>query len=148
LTVRQRVRWLTDIAAQIAGWAAQLGWRASLQGRKLYLLPAVLDKAVAVTHVAERLAADRLVAGGDSLLDAGMLWAADAAIRPAHGELHAGGIAPPDCLVTRHCGAAAGDEIIEWYGTQVGQARVPGSPNRSRGARTATTVHHEGHQRG
>jgi hypothetical protein len=130
LTVRERSGWLTDVAAQSAAWAAQVGWRASLQGRKLYLLPEVLDKAVAVTHVAERLSADRLVAGGDSLLDAGMLRAADAAIRPAHGELHATGFALPGCRVTRDCGAAAGDEIIEWYGNQIHPVGAPARPNR------------------
>ncbi|GAA0804568.1 HAD family hydrolase [Spirilliplanes yamanashiensis] len=124
LTVRERADWLTDVAAQAAAWAGGVGWRASLQGRKLYLLPRTLDKAAAVAHAAERLAADRLVAGGDSLLDAGMLRAADAAIRPAHGELHSTGFALPHCRTTREAGAAAGDEIIAWYGSQIHAARL------------------------
>lgn len=118
LTVEHREAWLPEFAAEAGVWAETNGWRVSLQGRKLYLLPASLDKAAAVAHVAGRLAADRVVAGGDSLLDAGMLRAADAAIRPAHGELHLTNFSLPHCRTTVASGAAAGDEIINWYGAQ------------------------------
>ncbi|MEV7229218.1 hypothetical protein AB0M79_19655 [Polymorphospora sp. NPDC051019] len=118
LTVETREAWLPDFAAEAGEWAGACGWRVSLQGRKLYLLPSSLDKAAAVAHVAERLAADRVVAGGDSLLDADMLRAADAAIRPAHGELHLTGFTAPHCRTTASAGAAAGDEIVRWYGEQ------------------------------
>ena len=119
LTVHERTEWFTDFAAAAAAWSAVVGWRASLQGRKLYLLPVALDKAAAADHVVERLAAERVVAGGDSLLDLGLLLSADAAIRPAHGELHVGEVALPGCRVTRASGAAAGDEILRWYAGQV-----------------------------
>jgi hypothetical protein len=119
LTVQQREDWLVAFAQEAADWARSRGWRVSLQGRKLYLLPVTLDKAAAVAHVAERVCADRVVAGGDSLLDAEMLRAADAAIRPAHGELHVTGFAAPACRTTSSAGAAAGDEIVDWYREQV-----------------------------
>ncbi len=108
----------------MAAWCRERGWRASLQGRKLYLLPDVLDKAAAVAEVARRVGAQRVVAGGDSLLDQRMLAAADAAIRPAHGELHVTGYSAPNCRTTAGHGAAAGDEIMDWYSGEVGTHRV------------------------
>lgn len=121
LTVTKREAWLTDFAADADAWCRQRGWRASLQGRKLYLLPRTLDKAPAVAEVAGRLGATRVVAGGDSLLDEGMLRAADAAIRPAHGELHAMGFSALNCRTTTGRGAAAGDEILGWYVKQLSE---------------------------
>ncbi|GIJ47599.1 hypothetical protein Val02_44850 [Virgisporangium aliadipatigenens] len=124
LSVEVREDWLTEFAGFVADWCRERGWRASLQGRKLYLLPDALDKAPAVAEVARRLGADRIVAGGDSLLDARMLEAADAAIRPAHGELHATGFRVPHCHTTAGRGAAAGDEILAWYNGQVNGSRL------------------------
>lgn len=123
LTVKSREPWLTVFAEEAAEWGRVHGWRVSLQGRKLYLLPTGLDKAAAVAHAAERLGADRFVAGGDSLLDADMLRAAHAAIRPAHGELHLTGFTSPHCLTTASAGAQAGDEILDWYVARTGDGR-------------------------
>jgi hypothetical protein len=119
LTVARREDWLVGFARDADAWSRQRGWRASLQGRKLYLLPGTLDKAPAVAEVAGRLQARRVVAGGDSLLDACMLREADAAIRPAHGELHVTGFTAPHCRTTAGRGAAAGDEILDFYAAQV-----------------------------
>jgi hypothetical protein len=126
LSVTVREGWLTGFAGEVAEWCRARGWRASLQGRKLYLLPAALDKAPAVAEVAARLDAARVVAGGDSLLDARMLRSADAAIRPAHGELHVTGFSAPNCRTTAGRGAAAGDEIMQWYAEQIGTHEVAG----------------------
>jgi hydroxymethylpyrimidine pyrophosphatase-like HAD family hydrolase len=123
-TVTVREDWFALFAGEVADWCRQRGWRASLQGRKLYLLPEVLDKAAAVAEVAERLGAQRVVAGGDSLLDQQMLSTADASIRPAHGELHLTGYSAPNCRTTTGHGAAAGDEIMDWYVAEVGTHRV------------------------
>jgi hydroxymethylpyrimidine pyrophosphatase-like HAD family hydrolase len=123
-TVRTRERWLATFAREVADWCRERGWRASLQGRKLYLLPEALDKAPAVASVAARTGAARVVAGGDSLLDAEMLRAAHAAIRPAHGELHVTGFSAPNCRTTAGRDAAAGEEIMEWYAEQVGTHEV------------------------
>jgi hypothetical protein len=120
LTVRRPADWRTDLVGEIRSWVAGRGWWVSLQGRKLYLLPAGLDKAAAVVEAAARLGGTRVVAGGDSLLDEQMLRAADAAIRPAHGELHEMGFAVAHCRTTAGSGAAAGDEILDWYTGQVG----------------------------
>jgi hydroxymethylpyrimidine pyrophosphatase-like HAD family hydrolase len=123
-TVTVREDWLEPFAGEVADWCRDRGWRASLQGRKLYLLPDVLDKAAAVAEVAGRVGARRVVAGGDSLLDQRMLATADAAIRPAHGELHVTGYSAPNCRTTAGHGAAAGDEIMDWYTEEVGTHRV------------------------
>src|SRR5205814_861532 len=55
-----------------------------------------------------------LLAAGDSLLDADLLDAADAAIRPAHGELAATGFTRPHVAVTPSTGVAAGAELLKW----------------------------------
>lgn len=106
---------LAEIRQTATGW----GWSVTLQGRKLYIVPRSLDKAVAATAVAERAGAARFVAGGDSLLDADMLRAAHAAIRPAHGELHAVGWSSVNCVTTAAAGPLAGDEILDWYAAQL-----------------------------
>ena len=118
-----REPWLSEFALHARDWARRHGWRTTLQGRKFYLLPAVLDKAPAVAEVADRVGAGRVLAGGDSLLDEQMLRAADAGIFPAHGELHVTGFTAPNCRTTAGNGAAAGDEIVTWYAEQAGVGR-------------------------
>jgi hypothetical protein len=119
LTVAHVEEWLAEFAVRAQEWAAPLGWQASLQGRKLYLVPGVLDKALAVAQLRERLGADQVIAGGDSLLDAAMLRSAGKSIRPCHGELHRIGFTAPNCRVTMEQGPCAGDEIVDWYARQI-----------------------------
>ncbi|SEG59599.1 hypothetical protein SAMN04489712_10779 [Thermomonospora echinospora] len=99
--------WVEDLS----GWCAERGWRTSLQGRKIYCLPAGLTKAAAAAEVARRTGADRMLAAGDSLLDIELLEAADIALRPAHGELAETGWNAPNTAVTVTRGVAAGEEI-------------------------------------
>lgn len=73
--------------ADFRTWAAAGNWTLSLQGRKLYLVPSVVNKADAVLHIKERLHASFLAAAGDSLLDLCVLDRADYAIAPCHGEI-------------------------------------------------------------
>lgn len=100
--------WLADLTA----WCAERGWRTSLQGRKVYCVPDGLSKAAAAAEVARRTGADRMLAAGDSLLDSELLEAADAALRPAHGELADVGWTAPRIAVTATRGVAAGEEIV------------------------------------
>jgi hypothetical protein len=99
--------------ADLTGWCAERNWVTSVQGRKLYCLPAGLTKAAAATEIARRIGASMLLAAGDSLLDRDLLDAADAAVRPAHGELHDTGW--PGAHVTAARGIAAGEEIVRWF---------------------------------
>ncbi|MGX6605933.1 hypothetical protein ACWKSP_27960 [Micromonosporaceae bacterium Da 78-11] len=103
--------------AELGRWCAGQGWQVSLQGRKLYCVPAPLTKSGAVTEIAGRLGtggsgAGPVLAAGDSLLDLDLLVLADAAVRPAHGELHQQGWRPDHVTVTDTSGVLAGEEIL------------------------------------
>jgi hypothetical protein len=104
-----------DLVPDLEHWAGSRGWRVSLQGRKLYLVPRALTKSVAVAEVARRLDASVVLAAGDALLDADLLLAADRGIRPAHGELHERGWTAPTVERTASSGARAGEEIVAWF---------------------------------
>ena len=99
---------------ELTGWCAERGWGVSVQGRKVYAVPEGLTKSAAAAEVARRAGTSRTLAAGDSLLDADLLLAADAAVRPAHGELHDAGWHAPHVSVTRSRGVAAGAEIVTW----------------------------------
>ncbi|MGQ0465881.1 MAG: HAD family hydrolase [Sporichthyaceae bacterium] len=96
----------------LTDWAAALGWAVSLQGRKLYVVPAGLTKAAAAAEIARRTGASALFAAGDALLDAPLLEAAEFGVRPAHGELHDLGWTRPHVSVTGQAGVFAGEEIL------------------------------------
>jgi hydroxymethylpyrimidine pyrophosphatase-like HAD family hydrolase len=103
----------------IGGWAAEHGWRTSLQGRKLYWVPEALTKSAAVAEVARRADADLVLAAGDSLLDVDLLLAADRGIHPAHGELSDRGWSAPTVQRTTARGAMAGEQIVEWFASRI-----------------------------
>ncbi len=105
--------------AEWAGWCADRGWVVSMQGRKIYALPAGLTKQAAVAEVMRRVGGTRLLAAGDGALDAGLLAAADDGIRPAHGELYETGWAAPHVRVTANIGVLAGEEICRWFAGQL-----------------------------
>ncbi len=115
-------------AAIPAGWLAGLepwlddrGWRLSVQGRKVYAVPAGLTKDAAITRLRAELGDPPLLAAGDALLDAGLLTlgaASAGAIRPAHGELHDRGWSLPGVAVTVASGPPAGAEILAWLLTR------------------------------
>lgn len=100
----------------------QRGWTVSLQGRKLYLVPAPLTKSAAIAEVAVRVGADRVLAAGDSLLDLDLLESADRSFRPAHGELHELGIVLPHLVTTNGRGVRAGEEIIALLRAEAGNS--------------------------
>ena len=99
----------------LAGWAAERGWRTSLQGRKLYWVPERLTKSAAVAEVAARAAAGRVLAAGDSLLDVDLLLAAERGVHPRHGELHEQGWSAPTVSCTAAAGLLAGEEVVRWF---------------------------------
>jgi hypothetical protein len=109
------------VADPASGWLDELaadcdarGWRVATHGAKVHLVPARLDKSVAVAEVRERVAAVRLLAAGDSPLDADLLLAADAGVQPVDGALHAAGWCAAHVAVTAGIGLAAGEEIAAW----------------------------------
>lgn len=103
--------WLADLT----GFCTDRGWAVSVQGRKVYCVPAGLSKGLALREVASILGVTSTLAAGDSLLDRELLEAADHAIRPAHGELHDIGWTAPNLAVTSTNGVLAGEEIVRWF---------------------------------
>ena len=96
----------------LTAWCAQRGWTVSVQGRKVYCVPATLTKSAAVREVARRTDAGDVLAAGDSLLDAELLASADRGVRPAHGELHETDWRAPHVAVTTRSGVMGGEEIV------------------------------------
>ncbi|WP_375478423.1 HAD family hydrolase [uncultured Jatrophihabitans sp.] len=108
-----------EVLAEAAAAATAFGWQLSLQGRKLYWVPRTLTKSAAVTEVARRVGADRVLAAGDSLLDADLLEHADRGVVAQHGELVASGWRAPHVDVTTARWAAAGEEIVRWFAAEL-----------------------------
>ena len=108
----------------LAAWCAPRGWTVSLQGRKVYTVPRPLTKSAAAAEVRARVGAAELLAAGDSLLDADLLDAADAAIRPAHGELAEAGFTRDHLSVTAATGVRAGEEVLAWMHAHVTTRRT------------------------
>ena len=124
--------WLAELTAELH----PLGWGVSVQGRKVYAVPAGLSKAAAGERLAGLLGAEVLLAAGDSLLDRPLLELAvasgGAAVRPAHGELHELGW--DGAQVTAARGARAGEELLRWLLARAGELSgtgVPGVPAAS-----------------
>ncbi|MCB5274997.1 hypothetical protein BJG92_02535 [Arthrobacter sp. SO5] len=107
---------------ELGAWCLERGWTTSLQGRKLYCVPAPITKEAAVAEVRRRSGAELLVAAGDSRLDAGILELADIAIRPAHGELHSDDFTRAHLTVTSASGVLAGEEILRFVDDVLAQA--------------------------
>ncbi|GAB6992097.1 HAD family hydrolase [Paenibacillus pini] len=104
-----------------------LGWNLSIQGRKIYLVPAGLSKGSALRYVMDRLGstADNVVAAGDSLLDQSLLDEAHLKLAPSHGELYNQAKANADIIFTDQSGILASAEMItkakQWFALQAGQ---------------------------
>lgn len=109
-----RVRWPAGWLEELAAECDVRGWRVVAHGEKVHVLPAALTKGAAVEEVRRRTGARRVVAAGDSPLDADMLEAADAGIQPVDGRLHTAGRGFAHVAVTTTTGLAAGEEIAAW----------------------------------
>ncbi|MFZ5642851.1 MAG: hypothetical protein ACOY46_04575 [Bacillota bacterium] len=94
-------------------WANDQKWEVSIQGRKLYLVPRVINKWSAIKRVVEMTGAEGVFGAGDSLLDLSLIKGADCAIAPAHGELYDQYSNSGDWLFTRTSGIIAGEEILD-----------------------------------
>ncbi|MEV1051351.1 HAD family hydrolase [Streptomyces sp. NPDC049887] len=107
---------------ELSAWAETKGWTVSLQGRKIYAVPKPLTKSAAVRELARRTGAERILAAGDSLLDADLLLAADHAWRPGHGELADTDWAPRHVTALAERGVEAGEEILRRFTATVTDA--------------------------
>lgn len=103
--------------ADFSSWAEGQNWKVSLQGRKLYLVPKVVNKWTAVAYLREMLQEKTVAAAGDSLLDLCMLEQADYAIAPCHGELwerySSGQLEMNNVKFTKQAGIVAADDILD-----------------------------------
>lgn len=99
-------------------WAHEQKWVISIQGRKLYLIPNVINKWAALKKVSERSGENYVIAAGDSLLDLPLIQGAHLALSPAHGELFEQFSASPNrrqdnWLFTAASGLLAGEELLQ-----------------------------------
>lgn len=101
--------------AELTGWCTERGWTVSLQGRKVYAVPAALTKSAALAEVVRRTGASTVLAAGDSLLDADLLLAADESWRPGHGELAEQQWTGPKVTALVQTGVLAGEEIVRSF---------------------------------
>jgi hypothetical protein len=110
-----------DDLTSFALWAKAQNWSISLQGRKLYIVPQVVNKWDAVVYIRDLLNAKVVIAAGDSLLDLCMLEQADYAIAPRHGEIWhsycAGTLAVSKIQFTKQAGILAAQEILDYLDT-------------------------------
>ena len=92
----------------------QQGFTLSHQGRKVYIMPTCINKSTALQFIKERIAANTVIAAGDSMLDFDMVLNADYGFIPSHGEvIHKGGQLPSHVSVTNFTGVLAGEEILK-----------------------------------
>jgi hydroxymethylpyrimidine pyrophosphatase-like HAD family hydrolase len=108
-----------DFMAERESWADVHGWRASLQGSKLYLVPGPLTKSAAVAEVARRVGAQRVFAAGDAVLDIDLLRSATRGVHPSAGELATRGWSAPNVVRVPGTGVVGGEQIVEWLRLQV-----------------------------
>lgn len=99
-------------------WAEGQNWKVSLQGRKLYIVPQVVNKWTAVAYIQDLARKKNVITAGDSLLDLCMLQQADYAIAPCHGELwesySSGRLPLHNVNFTKHAGILAADDILDY----------------------------------
>ena len=107
-----------ELLSDLNNLANGCNWQVSLQGRKLYFLPAILRKDLALQEIATQTSEKTLIAAGDSLLDLDMLLAADKAICPSHGEIYMRKLENLHAVFTANEGIRAGEDILaqvlEW----------------------------------
>lgn len=114
----ERDRIPMDELESFTSWAKGQQWNVSLQGRKLYIVPAVVNKWAGIAYVKDFLEETVVAAAGDSLLDLCMLEQANYSIAPSHGELWdrycRGEFTMPDTKFTKQSGIFAANDILEY----------------------------------
>lgn len=107
-----------DEIADFKKWLLKTGWNISIQDRKLYLVPKLLNKSTALNYIQNKTGKNKIIASGDSMLDLSMLESADAAICPSHGEIYTlckeGSLSISKHIIfTDNKGISASEEILE-----------------------------------
>lgn len=100
--------------------ASQHGWRVSIQGRKLYVVPKPVCKGEAIKFIKEKHRIQTLLGAGDSILDYDFLKICDFSYVPSHGELGKE-IEFGDCFnFSQKKGVLAGEEILDEIAKKLG----------------------------
>jgi hydroxymethylpyrimidine pyrophosphatase-like HAD family hydrolase len=92
------------------------GWRASLQGRKLYFIPKAISKGSALAYICSREGMEAFAGAGDSVLDWDFLQNCQHRLVPSHGELISQ-IGNSNITLTTQHGIGAGEEILNHFVT-------------------------------
>ena len=99
-----------------AKWAEIKNWRVFLHGRKLYIIPNVVNKGDALKYIQGLENKEIIIAAGDSLLDLDMLKCAHLPIIAGHGEVlqskEVSTNPPANVYSTKFCGILAAEEIL------------------------------------
>ena len=97
--------------------ADEKGWRVSHQGRKLYIIPKVINKAIAVEYLRKKIGCSTVIAAGDSLLDYDMIKNSEISYIPQNGELikyiNNENINISNAKFIEKAGIMAGEEILK-----------------------------------
>lgn len=77
-----------ELLSELSNSSNEMGWRVSLQGKKLYFVPIPLSKGNAIKYIQEREGISTLIGAGDSLLDDDFLQLCQHPFVLGHGELN------------------------------------------------------------
>ncbi len=99
---------LSDFMKEIEAY----NWYSCLHGRKLYFLPKSLNKWNAIEYIKDMLPNKQVVSSGDSYMDFELLFMADYAILPSHGEICNKFKPSNKCIITNSKGIEASLEIL------------------------------------
>lgn len=98
---------------ELTDFLAEIGWRVSYQGRKLYVVPAAVSKGKAVKFIQEREDGEPLIGAGDSLLDDEFLKLCHSSFILGHGELAAIHPQTKEYHVIQQLGVKGGEELLK-----------------------------------
>lgn len=76
-----------QIVQELTDFVEEKGWRVSLQGHKLYFMPAAVSKGEAIRFIQEREGVNTLIGAGDSIFDDDFLQLCQYPFVLGHGEL-------------------------------------------------------------
>jgi hypothetical protein len=108
-----------DLMPTLLPLAESMGYRLSLQHRKLHVVPLWLSKGRAMMTLAEELNLTTRYAAGDAVLDAPMVTAADIGWVPAGAEIAEQMQKVPQVRITNNASILAGEEILAAVAAQL-----------------------------